>query len=88
MTTLSQVKAQQPEWFSKRNKRFFGDIHYRILHGSKTKRPYLVRSTDNWSDMFGHQKQYFWRINYIDACLNIQSLVDTQFKTLEDVKDC
>ena len=88
--TLSQLKANQPEWFSRKNKRFFGDISYRVLHGKVSGEPFLVRSTYAWSDMFGQPKTVSWRINHITgeaiADRKIGDLVDEIFKTLSHAK--
>ena len=87
MATLSEVQQANDKWFSRGNKRLFGDINYRILHG-KDGEPYLVRSTNyQWSDMFGRVKTICWRINLLSDELKILPLVSTQFKSLDDVKD-
>jgi hypothetical protein len=87
MATLSDVRAVQREWFSRKNKRFFGDISYKVLHGKATKRPYLVRSTFMWSDMFGQPKQVRWRVNELKEDLRIGPLVDDIFRDYDDVKE-
>jgi len=87
MTTLSEVKARQPEWFSRKNKKFFGDVSYRILHGKVSKKPFLVRSTYGWSDMFGRPRVLTWHINELEENLEIGNLLDTVFKNLDGVKD-
>ena len=86
MATLSDVKQANDSWFSPKNKRFFGDIDYRVLHG-KEGETYLVRSTYQWSDMFGRPKTICWRINLLSDELKILPLVDTVFKSLDSVKD-
>ena len=87
MTTLRDVRQAQPEWFSRSNKKFFNDLTYKILHGKKSKRPLLVRSTYMWSDMFGRERRISWRINPLQEDLTIAPLVDTVFRDYEDVKD-
>jgi hypothetical protein len=85
--TISQVRETQPNWFSRKNKRFFGDIQYWVLTG-KSGKPYLLRSTFMWSDMFGQPKQVRYRISEIDQqTLKIGSLVDDIFHFREDAKD-
>lgn len=84
-TTLSDVRAAQPEWFSRKNKRFFGDVTYKLLHSGSGK-PYLVRYTAQWSDMFGEPKTYRYRINVLEDGLKIGKLLDEQFHDLDDVK--
>lgn len=86
MTTLTQVKAAQPEWFSRKNKRFFGDVSYRVLHGKRSGTPYLVRSTYAWTDMFGQPKRLHYRLNPIKPDLDIGMLIDQQFRDLDAVK--
>jgi hypothetical protein len=86
MTTLSEVKARQPEWFSRKNKKFFGDVSYRILHGGVSKKPFLVRSTYAWSDMFGRPKTLHWKINRLKDDLEIGELLNQDFMGLELVK--
>jgi hypothetical protein len=92
--TLSDVKAAQPEWFSRSNKKFFGDLGYRVLHGKKTHKPYLVRETCAWTDMGGGPKRCHVVINPIGADLDIKPLVraegaslHTMFHDLTDAKD-
>jgi hypothetical protein len=86
--TLSQIKQAQPDWFSRDNKRFFGDISYKVLHGKQTKKPYLIRSTYMWSDMFGNAKQLRYRINNVNPKTGkIESLVDEIFTDMRWVKE-
>lgn len=91
--TLSDVKAAQPQWFSRENKRFFGDLGYRVLHGKKSGRAYLVRSTCAWSDMLGKPKTCHFAINPIAEDLRIQPLVKAadglhkQFGSIDQVHD-
>ncbi len=73
--TLREVKDAQPQWFSRKNKQFFGDQGYRILQGKHTGKPYLVRSTCGWTDMLGAPKRCFFAINPVGEDLRIQSLV-------------
>lgn len=87
MTTLSEVKQAQPEWFSRGNKRFFNDLTYKVLHGKKSKRPFLVRKTYMWSDMFGRERRISWRINPLREDLTIAPLVDEIFRDYESVKE-
>lgn len=93
--TLSELKQHHVAWFSRKNKRFFGDISYRVLHGKKTGEPYLVRSTYQWSDMFGQPKKVIWRLNPIgkpgakwgtEDYFSIRPLLDQEFASLGAVK--
>jgi len=83
--TIQEVRAAQPEWFSRKNMRFFGDVSYKVLHSSSHK-PYLVRLTAMWSDMFGQPKTYRYRVNEIDSGAKIGKLLDQQFRDIEAVK--
>ena len=87
MTTMSDVRAANPNWFSRDNKRFFNDVSYKVLHGKRSRKPYLVRATYQWSDMFGGQKTLRYRLNPIKDDLSIGMLLDKQFRDLDDVKD-
>jgi len=87
MATFQQVKAKHPNWFSRENKRFFGDVSYKVLHGKASKAPYLVRSTYAWSDMFGQPAKLHWRVNPLLSDLDIGQLIDQSFDTLEDVRE-
>jgi hypothetical protein len=87
MATMAEVKAANGDWFSRGNKRFFGDIQYWVLQGRSGK-PYLLRSTYMWSDMFGQPKRVSYRVTEIEAdTLKIGGLIDDIFKTREDAKD-
>lgn len=93
--TLNDVKIANPGWFSTANKRFFGDRSYQVRYGRKSGKPYLVRATYAWSDMFGAPKRLHYAINPLDEKLDIRPLVDrfperpgsTGFPDREDVTD-
>lgn len=86
MTMLSDVKAVQPEWFSPKNRKFFGDKSYRVLHGKKSGKPYLVRSTYAWSDLFDQPRTLSWRINRLHDNLEIGELLDDVFTDYHAVR--
>ncbi len=87
MATLTEVKAAQPAWFRRGNTRFFNDVSYRVLHGTASHKPFLVRATYGWTDMFGGPKWLHYRINPLDPeTLKIQTLVDERFGGMEAVK--
>ena len=86
MATLTQVKAVQPKWFSRKNKKFFGDVRYWVLHGKRTGEPYLIRSTYAWTDMFGQKPRLHYRINRLEDNLKISSLLDDEFENMPAVK--
>ena len=84
---LRDIKNAQPDWFSRGNKRFFGDVSYRAFYGKATGTAYLVRSTYAWSDMFGQPKKLYWRINQVDQdTLKIGDLLDCTFDNIFQVK--
>lgn len=86
--TMTQVRAAQPNWFSRSNKRFFGDVWYRLYHGKVSRKPFMVRATFAWSDMFGRQKTLHYRVNEVNAeTLQLGNLVDKSFRDLDDVKE-
>lgn len=85
-TKLQDVQQAQRQWFSRENKRFFGDVNYKVLHGKVSHNPYLVCSTYAWNDMSGRKRTLSWRINPLDDNLIIQPLIDESFSALEWVK--
>jgi hypothetical protein len=87
MTTMAQVRAANPTWFTPENKRFFNDVSYQVLHGHVSKKPYLVRATYAWTDMFGSPKRLHYRVNPITQTLDIGPLEDEEFRDLDAVKD-
>lgn len=85
--SLSDIKQANSGWFSRGNKRFFGDVSYMAYYGKKTGKLYLVRSTYAWTDMFGSPKTLHYRINNINQdTLDIENLIDDKFDCLADVK--
>jgi len=87
MTTMTQVRYAQPEWFSRENKRFFGDVAYKVLHGKVSRKPYMVRSTYAWTDMFSQPRKIHYRGNRINDDLTIGKLLDYTFSNLDEVKE-
>lgn len=83
---LAQIKQANPNWFSRSNKRFFGDINYRLLYGKKSGERFLVRLTNAWSDMFDGVKKPHYRINTINDDLTIGKLLDQQFADMDSVR--
>ena len=89
--TLTQLRQNQPEWFSRKNKRFFGDVSYKLLHGKATGEPYLIRATYAWTDMFSESNRHLhYRVNTIKGEAiedrRIGPLVDTVFGDMAEVK--
>jgi hypothetical protein len=83
---MREIKAAQPQWFSRGNKRFFHDVQYAAYYGKATGNRYMVRSTYAWTDMFGNAPRLHYRINRIGENHEIQPLVDGEFKTWESVQ--
>lgn len=86
MATIQKVIEAQRGWFAWVNQKFFNDVSYDVRHSVVTGKPYLVRSTYAWTDMFGKARRLHWRINPLSDELLIQPLIDTEFKTLDEVK--
>jgi hypothetical protein len=86
--TLRNVIRAQPGWFSEGNKHFFSDNGYTIIT-SHSGKPYLVRLTSKWSDMFGQPKKYVYFINSINLdTLKIEAFDGlNDFDTLAEAKD-
>ena len=93
MTTIAQVMAANPNWFSRDNKRFFGDLSYKVLHGKVSHTPFLVRKTNAWTDMFDGLKKPHFVVNAIEpGTLKVLSMVPgdvehRRFKDIEEVKE-
>lgn len=88
MSLLSDIKDAQPVWFSRENKSFANDVAYLAYKGKQTGKPYLVRSTYGFTDMFDKPKRLHWKINKVDSeTLKIKKLVDGEFASLDDVKE-
>ena len=85
---LQDIKQAQPDWFSLKNKRFFGDVSYRVLHGKASGEAFLIRSTFAWGDMFGCERKLHWRINRVNQNnYEIRGLIDKSFSSIDSVKD-
>ncbi len=84
---LRQIKEANGQWFSRGNKRFFGDVSYKAYYGKKSGNPYLVRATYAWSDMFGRPKILHYRVNKVNSdTKEIESLTDDTFNDIFAVK--
>ena len=87
-TLLSKIKAAHKDghWFDRETKKFFGDVRY-YAYRSKTGKPYLVRSTYGFSDMFGQVRKLSYKINIVNPeTLKIEDLIPLDFSSLEAVK--
>ena len=93
MVTLQNLKEIKPDWFSTENMRFFGDLSYDVLYGEATEKPYLIRKTNAWTDMFGGKPLTHYCINRIKDDLTIGELVygsghcAVRFKDMDEVED-
>jgi hypothetical protein len=88
--TLSDVERAHPGWFSAENKRLFKDVDYFVLHGEASGKPFLIRSTYAWTDMFGKTPRLHYRVNPLhDSAgnLTICSLIKTEFPDIEAVEE-
>ena len=86
MVTIQEVKQANRTWFGDGNQKFFGDVSYQVLH-NKAGKPFLVRSTYAWSDMFDDKKKLHWRLNSLGDDLKIRPLIDNVFSDLDAVED-
>ena len=84
--TLQQLKKVNPSWFSPENKKFFGDINYKLLTGSKSKSKFLIQHTNQFSDMFTGIKKAVFVIKPITIDGKIGPRVTT-VETIERVKE-
>ena len=86
MVTLNRVRRANRQWFAPGNAGFFNDKEYRILHDKEGK-PYLVRSTTAWTDMFGQKPRLHCRINSLNADLSIGPLLDGEHTNWDAAQD-
>ena len=84
--TLQQLKKVNPSWFSPENKKFFGDINYKLLTGSKSKNKFLIQHTYQFSDMFTGIKKAVFVIKPITIDGKIGTRATT-VETIEKVKE-
>jgi hypothetical protein len=87
---MRDLKADNPNWFTSENKKFFNDKSYTAMYGGETGQPYLVRSTEAWTDMFGEKPRLHYRINKVtttpDGKTEIGELLDQEFPDMQAVK--
>lgn len=83
--TLQQLKQVNPSWFTPENKKFFGDINYKLLTGSKSKNKFLIQRTNKFSDMFTGIKKAVYVIKPITIDGKILPSITT-VETLKKVK--
>jgi hypothetical protein len=84
---LRKIRQANEHWFTPDNKRFFKDRSYYGYYGGTTGKSYLVQSTYAWTDMFGEKPRLHYRIHTLNQDTEeIGNLLDTEFKTLDDIK--
>jgi hypothetical protein len=82
---LSDVKENNPGWFSKENKRFFNDVSYSCYY-SKLGNRYFLQVSYKWSDMLGQPKKKSYIIKNITDDFKIGVPI-TEFSSLAEVKN-
>lgn len=86
MITITQVKEANAIWFSKGNKRFFGDLGYKVLHGEISKKPYLIQISNKWHGAFtGEAKKVFYLIKNLGDNLKIGDCIK-EVESWDDVE--
>jgi len=86
--TFSDLKAENPGFFSEDNRRFFGDIAYEIWYSLKNI-PYLVQETYGFTDMFGEKRRHF-RLRRLGETPENRlgyPVLDREFKSADEVYD-
>ena len=83
--TIQELKQVNQKWFTPENKRFFQDINYRVLMGTKSKTRFLIQHTYQWSDMFDGIKKAVFVVKPITTDGKILPTVET-LKELNQVK--
>jgi len=83
---MKQLREKHKSYFSPENKKFFGDINYRVLQSEKSKTSYLIQHTYQWSDMFGHDKKAVYVVKPVTNKGDILESV-AEFKELSEVKN-
>jgi hypothetical protein len=85
MVTMSELRAAHGDWFTRANKRFFGDRQYKIINYRG--KAWLAQEASGWSDMGGGSKSYHWRLRPIAPDLTMGQVVDKKFIDFEDCKE-
>ena len=83
--TIQELKQVNKKWFTPENKRFFNDINYKVLKGTKSKTRFLILHTYQFSDMFGEEKKAVFVVKPITTEGKILPTVET-LKELKQVK--
>ena len=86
---MKQLREKNKKWFSPENKRFFGDINYKVLQSKKSKTSYLIQHTYKWSDRytwFSNEKKAVYVVKPVTNKGDILECV-AEFKELSEVKN-
>jgi hypothetical protein len=82
---MGSVERANGKWFSVENMRFFGDVWYKTYRGEVSRKLYLVRATNAWTDMFGKDKTLHYRINNVNQdTLKIEHLIEQTSDTVSE----
>lgn len=80
--TISEVRAANPEWFTRKNKRLRGDISYSVGEAKVSGRMYLVRYTYAATNMFGGPKIAHYRLHELNSPI-IGDLTKEHFRNVD-----
>lgn len=72
---LQKIIDANPVWFSRSNKRFFGDRKYLARYGGITGALYLCQETAMWN-WSGGRRQYVWWIHLINDNYEVGQRLD------------
>lgn len=84
---LSDVKKANEKWFSAENKRFFGDIGYRLYKAYDSY--FVIQITYAFSDMFGGEKEIYYKVVPVNT-LTLELEPDYKipfFKSMKEAKE-
>jgi len=84
--TLTELKNNNKQWFSKANQKFFNDIRYYVLKNKQTNTYFLVRLTYKFSEMFDRPRKYEYVINKITKENTVGELIQKDFETYQQAK--
>ena len=84
--TLTELKNNNKQWFSKVNQKFFNDIRYYVSKNKQTNTYFLVRLTYKFSEMFDRPRKYEYVINKITKENTVGELIQKDFETYQQAK--
>jgi hypothetical protein len=86
MVTMTELRAANPNWFSRENQRFFEDRQYKAVNYRG--KVYLAQETTQWSgSMGGGPKRYRWVLHPVEAGLKVGPAVEKDFDDLNEIRD-